>query len=194
MPDTSSDATYQIRAFLARTRPLSGCDFGGDETFWNGRGLIEELALAHETDSNLHWSSEQCADAIRFVHSVEPTKGDCFCRDDQEISATCGFHVVLEFIEKQLRKETRFPMDNSTETPVYDQFVSELAVLQCVLAALESRPGTGEQERHLANVELTLRDSIKRLEDLYGPINTHEDQARQIDDARRVLSREAEPA
>jgi hypothetical protein len=85
-------------------------------------------------------------------------------------------------------------MADSTETPVYDQFVSELAVLQCVLAALESRPGTGEQERHLANVELTLRDSIKRLEDLYGPINTHEDQARRIDDARRVLSKEAEPA
>ena len=61
-------------------------------------------------------------------------------------------------------------MDDSTKTPVYDKFVSELAVLQCVLTAIESRPGTGEQERHLANVELTLRNSIKRLEDLYSPI------------------------
>ena len=93
----------RIRALLARTRPLSGCDYGGDKTFWNGRGLIEELALAHDTESDLHWSAAQCADVLMFLHSVEPTDGHCFCNDDSEISATCGFHEILEFMEVELR-------------------------------------------------------------------------------------------
>ncbi len=103
--DVSADATYQLRAFLARTRVLSGCDYGSDDDFWNGRGLIEELALARETGTMLSWSPGQCADVIHFIHNIQPTKGNCFCNDDSEISATCGFHVVLEFVEKQLRKE-----------------------------------------------------------------------------------------
>ena len=103
--------TYQLTSPIRSvrswrgTRPLLGCDYSGDETFWTGRGLIEELALSRETGVPLYWSHEQCADVVRFVHSVEPTKENCFCDDDSEISATCGFHVVLEFIEKQLRKE-----------------------------------------------------------------------------------------
>jgi hypothetical protein len=96
-------AGTRIRALLARTRPLSGCDYGGDATFWNGRGLIEELALAHETQTELHWSAKQCADVLMFLHSIEPTDGNCFCNDDSEINATCGFHEVREFMENQLR-------------------------------------------------------------------------------------------
>jgi hypothetical protein len=118
MTDISADDTFQIRAFLARTRPLSGCSFGDDDTFWTGRGLIEELALSRETGTTLQWSLEQCADVLRFIHSVEPTKGNCFCDDDSEISATCGFHVILEFIEDQLRKENTAPVNACLEVPM----------------------------------------------------------------------------
>jgi hypothetical protein len=101
------DDTLSIRAFLARTRPLSGCDFGSADGFHNGRGLVEELALSIESGTTLRWSLDQCADVLRFVHAVEPTKGNCFCADKSEVSATCGLHAILEFVEKRLRRETK---------------------------------------------------------------------------------------
>jgi len=45
-----------------------------------------------------------------FLHSVEPTDGNCFCNDDSEINATSGFHPtsgfhqILEFMESELRR------------------------------------------------------------------------------------------
>jgi hypothetical protein len=55
--------------------------------------------------------------------------------------------------------------EQQTRTPVSDLFISETAVLKCVLAALESRSEESEgPDRKLASAELALRNCIAQLE------------------------------
>jgi hypothetical protein len=92
----------RIRAFLSRVKPLSGCEVGGD--YWEGRGLIEQLALAYDTgDEDYHWNAMQIALVLDFMHFIQPVDGTCFCNDDSRINATCGFHAVLTFLADQVR-------------------------------------------------------------------------------------------
>jgi hypothetical protein len=94
----------RIRAFLAKVRPLSGNEVA--DSYWEGRSLIEGLALAFElADEDYHWDAINCAAVLAFLHSIEPVKGSCFCHDDSRVSLTCGFHAVLEFMADELRRQ-----------------------------------------------------------------------------------------
>jgi len=92
----------RIRALLARTRPLSGNEV--PEVYWTGRTLIESLALAFDlgAENQQHWNPVQCATVLRFLAVIEPAEGDCFCHDESRVNATCGLHVILDFVAGQL--------------------------------------------------------------------------------------------
>jgi hypothetical protein len=96
----------RIRAFLARTRPLSGNET--PNVYWEGRSLIESLALTYEimTVDDYEWTLPQCALVLAFLQAIEPVKGHCFCGgfDREAVSTTCGHHLVLQQIEDQLRR------------------------------------------------------------------------------------------
>jgi hypothetical protein len=87
--------SVRIRTFLARTRPLAGNDV--PDYYWDGRQLIEQLALAYEvgTWEELAWTVDECSNVLRYITLVEPVKGTCFCNDPSEVNATCGFHEIL---------------------------------------------------------------------------------------------------
>jgi hypothetical protein len=92
----------RIRAFLARVIPLVGCEVADD--YWEARSLIEQLALAYETeDESYHWDHAQIAMVLDFMHWIQPAKGTCWCDDDSRINATCGLHAVLEFMAEEVR-------------------------------------------------------------------------------------------
>jgi hypothetical protein len=91
----------RLRALLARTRPLEGNEV--PNVYWQGRSLIEELALAYETETDYDWSLPQCATVLGFLGSIQPTGGHCICNDQSEVNATCGLHVLYEFIAARLR-------------------------------------------------------------------------------------------
>jgi hypothetical protein len=96
----------RIRAFLARVRPLIGNEVR--ECYWDGRALIEALALAFETeDESYHWSVADCATVADFISAVQPVKGTCFCNDDSRVNATCGFHEVLYFMQSELLRAAK---------------------------------------------------------------------------------------
>src|SRR5260221_10503054 len=88
----------RIRAFLARTRPLSGNET--PNVYWEGRSLVESLALSYEimTVDDYEWTLPQCATVLEFLQVIEPAKGHCFCGGfDSEaggISTTCGHHLI----------------------------------------------------------------------------------------------------
>jgi hypothetical protein len=98
----------RIRAFLARVKPLDGCDFGEQEEYWEARSFLEQLALAYDVGTDdYHWDAVQCATVIDFLSRVEPVKGTCFCHDRIEelgVSTTCGFHAILEFAADEIRQ------------------------------------------------------------------------------------------
>jgi hypothetical protein len=91
----------RIQALLARTRPLSGNEVR--EVYWEGRSLVESLALAYQTGTDCTWTLEQCATVLEFLATIEPTSGQCFCNDPSEVNATCGFHTLLEFMAEMIR-------------------------------------------------------------------------------------------
>jgi hypothetical protein len=98
------ESTY-IRALLAKTRPLSGSEI--PDVYWEGRSLIECLALAFElADDDYHWDAINCATVLKFIGVIEPITGHCFCNDrsNSEVNATCGFHVILDFMAAELRR------------------------------------------------------------------------------------------
>ena len=96
-------AGTRIRALLARTRPLSGNEV--PDVYWEGRSLIEGLALAFDLgDENYHWDAINCATVLEFLSAIEPTAGDCFCNDQSDVNATCGFDVILDFMADELRR------------------------------------------------------------------------------------------
>ncbi len=92
----------RIRALLARTRPLSGNEVG--DVYWEGRALIESLALSYDVESDLTWGPSECATVLEFLSCIEPTKGHCFCNDQSDVNATCGFHVILDFMADEMRR------------------------------------------------------------------------------------------
>lgn len=97
----------RIRAFLAKVKPLEGCTIGESDEYWEGRSLIERLALAREVNVNAkgyHWDAIECATVLHFLHSIQPVKGTCFCHDDSRVNATCGFHAILEFARDEVRR------------------------------------------------------------------------------------------
>src|SRR5579871_720647 len=91
----------RIRALLARTRPLSGNEV--PDEYWDGRQLVESLALAFYTrDEAYHWSPVQCGLALTWLSLSEPIKGSCFCNDPSDVNATCGLQALLEFIADEM--------------------------------------------------------------------------------------------
>lgn len=92
----------RIRALLARTRPLSGNEV--PDVYWQGRALVESLALSYDVESDCSWEAAQCATVLEFLGAIEPTEGNCFCNDPSDVNATCGFHVILDFMAGELRK------------------------------------------------------------------------------------------
>jgi hypothetical protein len=92
----------RIRALLARTRPLTGNEV--PDVYWEGRSLVESLALSYDVESDYSWGPSQCATVLEFLSAIEPTAGNCFCNDPLDVNATCGFHVILHFIADELRR------------------------------------------------------------------------------------------
>jgi len=115
MADHNEKAT-NIRALLARTRPFAGSEV--PDVYWEGRSLIEELALALDLeDDDYHWDPINCATVLEFITSIEPTAGHCFCNDRSEAKAnsTCGFHAVLQFMRDELRRNAE-ALERAEET------------------------------------------------------------------------------
>jgi hypothetical protein len=106
-PPTDEKAT-NIRALLARTRPYAGSEV--PDVYWEGRSLIEGLALDLD-DDHYHWDAVNCATVLEFLRTIEPTAGNCFCddRSQSEANATCGFHVILRFMANELRRVAAKP-------------------------------------------------------------------------------------
>ncbi len=100
----------RIRALLAITRPLSGNET--PDVYWEGRSLVESLALSFDVGSDYGWSPLQCATVLEFLGVIEPTAGNCFCDDPSEVNATCGLHVILNFMADELRR-----LPQSSEAP-----------------------------------------------------------------------------
>jgi hypothetical protein len=103
-PPTDEKAIY-IRALLARTRPCADSEV--PDVYWEGRSLIEALALAFDLDDDHYrWDGINCATVLEFIIAIEPTVGHCFCNDQSqsEVNATCGFHVILHFMADELRR------------------------------------------------------------------------------------------
>lgn len=93
----------RIRALLARTRPLSGNEV--PDVYWEGRSLVEGLALAFDLgDDRYRWNAINCATVLGFLSAIEPTAGNCFCNDPSDVNATCGFHVILDFMADEVRR------------------------------------------------------------------------------------------
>jgi hypothetical protein len=92
----------RIRALLARTRPLSGCDVA--DVYWEGRSLVDSLALAYEAETDYTWSSSRCATVLEFLAHIEPTEANCICNDLSDVNATCGLQIVYEFIADRPRR------------------------------------------------------------------------------------------
>jgi hypothetical protein len=97
----------RIRALLARTRPLTGNEV--PDVYWEGRSLIEGLALAFDLAGDHyawdhHWDAINCATVLGFLSVIEPTAGNCFCNDQSDVNATCGFHVILDFMADELHR------------------------------------------------------------------------------------------
>ena len=100
-------AGTRIRAFLARTRPLKGTTWGDRDAFWEGRALIEQLALALDMrNPDYHWSPAECAAVLTLLHAIEPHRGACYCDEnpDERISITRGYHAVLEFMAEEMAR------------------------------------------------------------------------------------------
>jgi hypothetical protein len=100
--EPSEFESNRIRAFLSKVRPLSGV--AETDKYWEGRSLIEQLALAFDVqDEAYHWDPMQCAAVLDFMHWIQPAKGTCFCNDDSVVNATCGLHVILAFAADEVR-------------------------------------------------------------------------------------------
>jgi hypothetical protein len=101
--DRTADA---VRAYLASMRPLKGCDFFDDKSYWTGRMLIERIALSAKGEDapQLKLSVRECADVLRFIHSPAPVKRWNWWRDPPVApSHLVGFVMVLQAIEDSLR-------------------------------------------------------------------------------------------
>jgi hypothetical protein len=92
----------RIRAFLARTRPLTGNEV--PVVYWEGRELIETLAASFDLKGNYHWDASDCSTVLEFLCAIEPTAGNCFCNDESAVNATCGFHAILEHLADDLHR------------------------------------------------------------------------------------------
>jgi len=109
VPDALQDQDQtRLRAFLSKVRPLSGST-GHEDLYWEGRSLIEGLALNCELGlDDDQWSLEQCGAVLKFLTVIEPVKGECYCggfdREAQGISITCGHHIILESIGWSLQR------------------------------------------------------------------------------------------
>jgi hypothetical protein len=101
--DPAERESTRIRGFLAKVRPLKGCDV--NDAYWDGRSLIESLAVAFEAeDADYHWDAANCASVLDFLAWVQPVKGSCFCNDNSRVNLTCGFHEILTFMADELRR------------------------------------------------------------------------------------------
>lgn len=97
----------RIRAFLSRTRPMVANEVPA--MYWEGRAQLESLALSFDVGSDCRWEASQCATVLDFMSCIEPIPGTCFCNDDAAVNATCGFHVILDFMAEQLRSSGQKP-------------------------------------------------------------------------------------
>jgi hypothetical protein len=73
-------------------------------------------------------------------------------------------------------KPAAVPVPARVDAPdCYDPLVSEIATLECVLATLSEWDLAGQPTGngcHIASAELVLRDSIKRLHNLVGDVES----------------------
>ena len=105
---TATDTAALIRTFLTNTQPLTGNSYSNDDTFWDGRCLIEELARGYAAQILPVWSLRECADVLHHVANVESLK--CRLNESNEpklrvpiFSEFSGFHVLMIFVEDALR-------------------------------------------------------------------------------------------
>jgi hypothetical protein len=112
--ETATDMAALIRAFLTNTQPLTGNCYCNDDTFWEGRCLIEELARGYAAQILPVWSLRECADVLHHVANVESLK----CRLNESnvpklrmptFSEFSGFHVLMNFVEDALRAAVARP-------------------------------------------------------------------------------------
>jgi hypothetical protein len=97
-------AANQIRMFLSKVIPLRGCCYGDDETFLQGRALIDGLAVAHDMNAEHQWDLTEMAAVVYFLNSIEPVKkGVCFC-DGGILS--CGHQAILDAVYDNLQRIT----------------------------------------------------------------------------------------
>jgi hypothetical protein len=62
------------------------------------------LALAHDAELPHEWDLRECAAVVKFLNSIEPRKGICYCGSKlhKGVSLSCGHQVILETIEAEL--------------------------------------------------------------------------------------------
>jgi hypothetical protein len=106
------DNAIYVLTFLARTVPMRGCDYSGDDEFHSGADLICRLARSYELGSEVPtWSLSQCADVLHYLSNVEPRPMECFCnaQGSGTTNATSGFHLILDLVRDRLRQQEAHP-------------------------------------------------------------------------------------
>jgi hypothetical protein len=97
-----NDEHDDVLAYLASVRPLRGCDVSGDETLERGWRVLFRIASKSAPQLTLR----DCADALNFVHRVEPI-GGALHWDERgqrgEAFVVSGLNRVLELVESTLR-------------------------------------------------------------------------------------------
>lgn len=93
-----------VRAFLAHTRLLDGCEWASDvgERLESGRTLIEELAcgLPEEGYNSRRpelWDAAECAAVLEFLGTL--AFDHCHCKSDD---AGCGYSNVLSHVRDSM--------------------------------------------------------------------------------------------
>ncbi|MGO9592984.1 MAG: hypothetical protein ACLQFF_12565 [Steroidobacteraceae bacterium] len=105
-PGYSDNTADAVRAYLASLQPVDGCDLTDDKSYWNGRVLIERIALSAKGEDvpTLRLSVSECADVLRFIHCSQPVRRSAWWRDPPgKPSHLIGFIMVLQVLENSLR-------------------------------------------------------------------------------------------
>lgn len=94
----------RIYAYLHALQPLGGCEMS--EAHHRGRELVAILAETSRGDGlpKRRLTLSECADVLLFMGTSEPRNRKSFYVDQRgQPSVECGFHLVLDAIERTLR-------------------------------------------------------------------------------------------
>jgi hypothetical protein len=100
----------RLRAYVASVHPLRGSCYVEEveAAQHRGRALIERLALNAERTDDLparRLAPEEVADVLAFMAAQEPFEPAGWWTDEpaDEPSHLCGFHLLLQALERSLR-------------------------------------------------------------------------------------------